>query len=164
LKDATEFFSSNSPNISAVIPAMDAIDEAFATGIIDQRELCAPLCYALSVGKKTLNKYYSLSDDSHIYRIAMVLHPSFKLSYFDDSIGMSSGSRMLFMLLEMHGLALNQRTTHLQLLLKLKKLVYVFFCSSITFIAHASYGDADFKSCQLLRFAHVRTNQYRLAE
>lgn len=50
---------------------MDAIDEAFATGIIDQRELCAPLCYALSVGKKTLNKYYSLSDDSHIYRIAM---------------------------------------------------------------------------------------------
>ncbi|KAE9384872.1 hypothetical protein BT96DRAFT_619021 [Gymnopus androsaceus JB14] len=42
---------------------------------------------------------------------------------FDDSIGMSSGSRMLFMLLEMHGLALNQRTTHLQLLLKLKKLV-----------------------------------------
>ncbi|KAE9386310.1 hypothetical protein BT96DRAFT_744661, partial [Gymnopus androsaceus JB14] len=82
LKDATEFFSSNSPNISAVIPAMDAIDEAFATGIIEQKELCTPLCYALSVGKKTLNKYYSLSDDSHIYRIAMVLHPSFKLSYF----------------------------------------------------------------------------------
>jgi len=50
---------------------MDAIDEAFATGIIDERELCAPLRYALSVGKKTLNKYYSLSDDSHIYRIAM---------------------------------------------------------------------------------------------
>ncbi|KAE9388323.1 hypothetical protein BT96DRAFT_775927, partial [Gymnopus androsaceus JB14] len=82
LKDATEFFSSNSPNISAVIPAMDAIDEAFATGIIEQKELCTPLCYALLVGKKTLNKYYSLSDDSHIYRIAMVLHPSFKLSYF----------------------------------------------------------------------------------
>ncbi|KAE9385365.1 hypothetical protein BT96DRAFT_928820 [Gymnopus androsaceus JB14] len=82
LKDATEFFSSNSPNISAVIPAMDAINKAFATEIIDERELCAPLRYALSVGKKTLNKYYSLSDDSHIYRIAMVLHPSFKLTYF----------------------------------------------------------------------------------
>lgn len=77
---------------------MDAIDEAFATGIVDQKELCAPLCYALSVGKKTLNKYYSLSDHSHIYRIAMsmfsyfwthcladiclVLHPSLKLTYF----------------------------------------------------------------------------------
>ena len=161
---------------------MDAIDEAFATGIIDQRELCAPLCYALSVGKKTLNKYYSLSDDSHIYRIAMgiffhslyhpfaflmfiqfFIHPS-SSHIFDDSIGMSSGSRMLFTLLEMHGLALNQRMTHLQLLLKLKKPVYVFFCSSITFIAHASYGDADFKTCQLLCFTHVRANQYRLAE
>ncbi|KAE9393110.1 hypothetical protein BT96DRAFT_1052452, partial [Gymnopus androsaceus JB14] len=82
LKDATEFFSSNSLNISAVIPAMDTINEASATGIIEQKELCTPLCYALLVGKKTLNKYYSLSDDSHIYRIAMVLHPSFKLSYF----------------------------------------------------------------------------------
>ncbi|KAE9398960.1 hypothetical protein BT96DRAFT_743982, partial [Gymnopus androsaceus JB14] len=82
LKDATEFFSSDFPNISAVIPAMDAIDEAFATGIIEQKELCMLLCYALSVGKKTLNMYYSLSNDSHIYCIAMVLHPSFKLSYF----------------------------------------------------------------------------------
>jgi len=50
---------------------MDAIDEAFATGIIDDRVLCMPLRHALSVGKKTLNKYYSLTDDSNIYRMAM---------------------------------------------------------------------------------------------
>lgn len=50
---------------------MDAIDAAFANGIIDKRELCLPLRHALTMGKRTLNKYYSLTDDSHIYRIAM---------------------------------------------------------------------------------------------
>lgn len=34
-KDATEFFSANSPNISAVIPAMDKLDKKFATGVLD---------------------------------------------------------------------------------------------------------------------------------
>ncbi|KAF9052598.1 hypothetical protein BDP27DRAFT_1386323 [Rhodocollybia butyracea] len=71
LKDATLFFSSNSPNISAVIPAMDAIDEVFASGIIDSKELCAPLRHALGIGKRTLNKYYALTDNSDIYRVAM---------------------------------------------------------------------------------------------
>ncbi|KAE9396505.1 hypothetical protein BT96DRAFT_780829, partial [Gymnopus androsaceus JB14] len=82
LKDATKFFSSNSPNIAAVIPAMDQINEAFATGIVNEQELSAPLRHALSIGKQTLNKYYQLMDTSHIYRIAMILHPSFKLEYF----------------------------------------------------------------------------------
>lgn len=77
---------------------MDAIDEAFASGIVENHQLCAPLCHALSIGKKTLNKYYALTDNSDIYRIAMgmflttitsmsaddfaVLHPSFKTNYF----------------------------------------------------------------------------------
>lgn len=71
LKDATTFFSSNAPIISAVIPAMDAIDEAFATGIIDNQLLSEPIRHALSIGKKTLNKYYTLTDDSDIYCMAM---------------------------------------------------------------------------------------------
>lgn len=50
---------------------MDAIDEAFGTGTIDQQELSRPIRYALSLGKRTLNKYYDLSDDSDIYRLAM---------------------------------------------------------------------------------------------
>lgn len=54
---------------------MDAIDEAFATGIIDDQVLSNPIRHALSIGKKTLNKYYSLTDDSHIYRIAMGMSP-----------------------------------------------------------------------------------------
>ncbi|KAE9383909.1 hypothetical protein BT96DRAFT_843140 [Gymnopus androsaceus JB14] len=71
LKDATTYFSSNAPIVAAVIPAMDAIDEAFATGIIDQEILSEPIRHMLSTGKKTLNKYYTLTDDSDIYRMAM---------------------------------------------------------------------------------------------
>ncbi|KAE9387076.1 hypothetical protein BT96DRAFT_838210 [Gymnopus androsaceus JB14] len=82
LKDATLFFSSNSPNIATVIPTMDAINEAFATGIIDNQLLSEPIRHALSVGKRTLNKYYALTDDSDIYCMVMVLHPSLKLEYF----------------------------------------------------------------------------------
>ncbi|KAE9386885.1 hypothetical protein BT96DRAFT_838472 [Gymnopus androsaceus JB14] len=82
LKDATAFFSSNTPNISAVIQAMDAINKAFASGIVKNHQLCAPLHHAFSIGKKTLNKYYALTNNSNIYCIAMVLHPSFKTNYF----------------------------------------------------------------------------------
>ncbi|KAJ3966428.1 hypothetical protein EV361DRAFT_809106, partial [Lentinula raphanica] len=71
LKEATLFFSQDGTNISAVIPAMDAIDEVFATGIINDEDLSEPIRHALAIGKKTLNKYYSLTDDSELYRIAM---------------------------------------------------------------------------------------------
>ncbi|KAJ3818160.1 hypothetical protein F5880DRAFT_1458125, partial [Lentinula raphanica] len=81
LKDATTFFSSSSPSVAAVIPAMDAIDEILASGILDTQNLSSPVRHALSIGKKTLNKYYALSDDSHIYRMAIILHPSLKVDY-----------------------------------------------------------------------------------
>ncbi|KAJ3834418.1 hypothetical protein F5878DRAFT_518082, partial [Lentinula raphanica] len=71
LKEATTFFSTHSPSVAAVIPAMDAIDQAFATGIVNRQVLSTPVRHALSVGKKTLNKYYQLTDDSHIYRMAI---------------------------------------------------------------------------------------------
>lgn len=74
LKDATKFFSSNSPNILAIIPAMDAIDEQFATGIVEGHEMSAPLKHALAIGKRTLNKYYALTDASDIYRMAMGMY------------------------------------------------------------------------------------------
>ncbi|KAJ3833151.1 hypothetical protein F5878DRAFT_547058, partial [Lentinula raphanica] len=57
LKDATTFFSTDSPSVAAVIPAMDAIDEAFASGIVQRETLSAPVRHALSIGKRTLNKY-----------------------------------------------------------------------------------------------------------
>ncbi|KAJ3753775.1 hypothetical protein EV360DRAFT_52879 [Lentinula raphanica] len=85
LKDATIFFSTSNPSVAAVIPAMDIIDEAFASGIVDTAVLSDPVHHALSIGKKTLNKYYELTDDSYVYRMAIVLHPSRKLDYFRNA-------------------------------------------------------------------------------
>lgn len=50
---------------------MDAIDDTFGSGIINRRLLSRPIRHALSLGKKTLNRYYGLTDDSDIYRLSM---------------------------------------------------------------------------------------------
>ncbi|KAJ3965087.1 hypothetical protein EV361DRAFT_811267 [Lentinula raphanica] len=72
LQDATLLFSADGSNLATVIPAMDAIDEAFASGILDRDNVFSePMRHALGIGKKTLNKYYSLTDDSDLYRMAM---------------------------------------------------------------------------------------------
>jgi hypothetical protein len=77
---------------------MDHIDRVLATNAIENRSGLAVQA-ALSIGKKTLNHYYSKTDLSKIYRIAMgkyyhlftylfaklslpVLHPRHKLDYF----------------------------------------------------------------------------------
>ncbi|TFY82867.1 hypothetical protein EWM64_g1152 [Hericium alpestre] len=83
LRDATEFFSQSVPNLTNVIPAMNYIDERFATDTIDEKYSVA-IRASLSVAKRTLNRYYNLTDDSHVYQIAMVLHPAYKLKYFHD--------------------------------------------------------------------------------
>ncbi|KAJ3765114.1 hypothetical protein FB446DRAFT_627431, partial [Lentinula raphanica] len=85
LKEATSFFSTASQSVSSVIPAMDTIDETFASGIVDEITISAPVRHALSVGKRTLNKYYQLTDDSYIYWMAIVLHPRLKLEYFENA-------------------------------------------------------------------------------
>lgn len=78
---------------------MDHIDQHLATSATKDT---LPPCIkaALAVGKRLLNKYYSFTDHSEVYRIAMgkcifihifslyintlslVLHPSHKLDYF----------------------------------------------------------------------------------
>lgn len=99
--DATQFFSRShgSPLISAVIPAMDFIDSKLTSNSIDVN-LKASIRAACALAKKTLNRYYSKTDDSHVYRIAMrmsisssgpmfahelayssVLNPEYKLEY-----------------------------------------------------------------------------------
>ncbi|KIL55138.1 hypothetical protein M378DRAFT_18219, partial [Amanita muscaria Koide BX008] len=81
-KDATLFFSRDTvPNLTMVIPAMDHIDEVLAMYIASPKYSQA-IWSALSVGKCTLNRYYSKTDFSETYRIAMVLHPRYKLAYF----------------------------------------------------------------------------------
>ena len=81
---------------------MDTIDEVLATNAISSKYSVA-IHAALSVGKKTLNRYYEKTDFSKTYCIAMgislhihhfmiaycsfllVLHPRHKLNYFKNA-------------------------------------------------------------------------------
>ncbi|KAG1840505.1 hypothetical protein DFJ58DRAFT_667157, partial [Suillus subalutaceus] len=81
LKDATTYFSCATPNLATVIPAMDHIDKSLTTHSFD-KNLNSAIRAALAMGKKTLDRYYSLTDSSQTYHIAMVLHLRHKLSYF----------------------------------------------------------------------------------
>ncbi|EIM91973.1 uncharacterized protein STEHIDRAFT_43072, partial [Stereum hirsutum FP-91666 SS1] len=81
LKDATLYFSRGSPNLAAVIPAMDHINFVFSSNALNPVYRLS-IRAALGIAKRTLNRYYNLTDDSENYRIAMVLHPRYKLQYF----------------------------------------------------------------------------------
>ena len=50
---------------------MDYIDEVLATNALDGAQFSWPIQVALLMGKKTLNRYYSKTDQSKLYRVAM---------------------------------------------------------------------------------------------
>ncbi|KAJ8591967.1 hypothetical protein M405DRAFT_684886, partial [Rhizopogon salebrosus TDB-379] len=85
LKHATQYFSRSTPNLAMVIPAMDHIDTTFTNGILNTHVLDPAIRAALKLAKRTLNRYYSLTDASETYRVAMVLHPQNKLQYFRNA-------------------------------------------------------------------------------
>jgi hypothetical protein len=64
------FFSLGRPNIDSVIPAMDYLDQQLTTSALNTR-YSKSIKAAITLGKKTLNRYYDLSDHSEIYCIAM---------------------------------------------------------------------------------------------
>ncbi|KIK39708.1 hypothetical protein CY34DRAFT_88720, partial [Suillus luteus UH-Slu-Lm8-n1] len=71
LKDATLYFSRGTPNLAMVIPAMDHIDTMFTNGIVQNKHFNPAIRTALGLAKCTLNRYYSCTDSSVVYRIAM---------------------------------------------------------------------------------------------
>ncbi|KAF9221347.1 hypothetical protein BS17DRAFT_655248, partial [Gyrodon lividus] len=81
LKDATLYFSCATPNLTTVIPAMDLINEKLTTYSLNPKYSPA-IHAAVGLAKQTLNRYYQLTDSTEVYRIAMVLHPRHKLTYF----------------------------------------------------------------------------------
>ncbi|EKM76036.1 hypothetical protein AGABI1DRAFT_14520, partial [Agaricus bisporus var. burnettii JB137-S8] len=84
-KEATEFFSrKNESLLSSVIPVMDDIDETLQTSI-DDKKYSTALLHALTLGRRTLNKYYSHTDASELYRIALILDPRYKIMYMRDA-------------------------------------------------------------------------------
>ncbi|PIL31003.1 hypothetical protein GSI_05696 [Ganoderma sinense ZZ0214-1] len=81
-KDATLYFSHHdTPNLVHVIPVMDCIEETLMDASHGVKYSNA-IAVACGLAKNILDKYYSLTDGSATYRIAMILHPRYKLSYF----------------------------------------------------------------------------------
>jgi hypothetical protein len=69
-KDATLFFSQDQiSTIANVIPTMDRIDLLLSDSTTKQLSLSVK--HALSFAHKSINKYYSKTDLSNVYRIAM---------------------------------------------------------------------------------------------
>jgi hypothetical protein len=68
-KNATLYFSSDAASISAVIPAMDWINSHLNDHA--NRSLHPSIIAAMKLAKLKLNRYYSMTDLSSIYRIAM---------------------------------------------------------------------------------------------
>lgn len=64
------FFSQGKPNIDAVIPAMDFLDLQLTNSALNPM-YSDSIKSAISLGKRTLNRYYNMTDHSEIYRIAM---------------------------------------------------------------------------------------------
>ncbi|GBE82246.1 hypothetical protein SCP_0406300 [Sparassis crispa] len=73
-KKATLFFSQDSiSTIANVIPT---------TSFAGEQSVPPAIQSVMGLARTTMNRYYSKTDLSSIYRIAMVLHPSLKLEYF----------------------------------------------------------------------------------
>ena len=70
-KDATLFFSRDTPNLATVIPAMDLIDKVLTTSSLSSSKYSIAIRGALTIGKKTLDKYHNKTQESDVYRIAM---------------------------------------------------------------------------------------------
>src|SRR5260221_1373703 len=70
-KDATLFFSRGTPNLATVIPAMDLINNVLTTSSISSSKFCLAIRAALTIGKRTLDKYHNKTQESQVYCIAM---------------------------------------------------------------------------------------------
>jgi hypothetical protein len=68
-KTATLYFSGNAASIAAVIPAMDTLNNSLDS--TTNKTLHPAIRAAMGLARKKLNCYYSLTDDSAVYRISM---------------------------------------------------------------------------------------------
>lgn len=80
LKQATIHFSKDAPIIADVIPTIDEFDRLFTSRIVELHtesggleriELSSAFKTSLVLASRTLNKYYELTDETSVYRIAM---------------------------------------------------------------------------------------------
>jgi hypothetical protein len=67
----TLFFSHSTPNLATVIPAMGLIDKVLATLSDPSSKFSLTIRATLTIGKRTLGKYYNKTGESEVYCIAM---------------------------------------------------------------------------------------------
>jgi hypothetical protein len=72
-KTATLYFSSNAASIAAIILAMDTLTDSL--DLATNKTLHIAIRAAMGLVRKKMNRYYSLTDDSAVYRIAMGKYP-----------------------------------------------------------------------------------------
>ncbi|KIJ43404.1 hypothetical protein M422DRAFT_119269, partial [Sphaerobolus stellatus SS14] len=81
-KDVTLWMSKKDvATIHQVIPIHDIIHTSL-NKICEEEKLLKAIRITTSNGFEISDKYYSLTDDSIVYHVAMVMHPSYKLAYF----------------------------------------------------------------------------------
>jgi hypothetical protein len=79
--DVTTFFSQKKEcHLSTTIPAMNHIGEFLISNITNQ-VYSGPILTSLEIGKTTLNRYYSLTNGSASYCIAMGESYTFPLPF-----------------------------------------------------------------------------------
>jgi hypothetical protein len=66
--------------VAAVIPAIDRLTDSLNN--TNDRAYHPSIIAAMKLARKKMDRYYSLTDTSSTYRIAMILHPGMKTEYF----------------------------------------------------------------------------------
>ncbi|OAV93878.1 hypothetical protein PTTG_27195 [Puccinia triticina 1-1 BBBD Race 1] len=80
-KITLQILISGSARLSNIVVFIDQITKHLSTAISGSKYPPA-LKNACQIGLKITNKYYSLTDNSPLYRIAIILHPLFRDKYF----------------------------------------------------------------------------------
>ncbi|KAF5328028.1 hypothetical protein D9758_018770, partial [Tetrapyrgos nigripes] len=76
--------TSNRPLLSQVIPLIDTLTDS----LLEIQKDWSKSALARAGAAKAiaiLNKYYSKTDDTIMYKVTMIIHPLYKLKYFKDS-------------------------------------------------------------------------------
>ncbi|KAI9511660.1 hypothetical protein F5148DRAFT_974816, partial [Russula earlei] len=82
-KSLTLVFSSDTPCLTTVIPAMDHMHSELQSMSSNYKEPGLALYVVLALSLNLLDKYNSLMDHSEVYQIVIILHPHYKLWYFE---------------------------------------------------------------------------------
>jgi hypothetical protein len=90
-KKATLFFSRDSASIAAVIPAMDKLDNHLNPHT--KRPYHPAIQAAMKLARNKINRYYSLTDLSPVYRIAMSNYSFIFLSCLSTELQSSPSPR-----------------------------------------------------------------------